>query len=151
MTSRPLPRPPLILGAAGVLPPLLCVALSLADPTLAWPATVAGGVYAALILSFLGGLWWMEALIRGEGRTGPYLAAVAPSLIGWAVMLPPMLGTGSLAGALPILGLVILLTPLVDARLGGTVRQMPGWWRLRLALSTGLGGLTLLLGLIAPR
>ena len=53
---------------------------------------IAGSVYAALILSFLGGLWWMEALIRQDRRALPYIAAVAPSLIGWAILLPPLLG-----------------------------------------------------------
>ncbi|KTW02293.1 DUF3429 domain-containing protein [Sphingomonas sanguinis] len=150
MTPRPLPRPPLILGAAGVLPPPLCIALALVVPRLGLPATIAGGVYAALILSFLGGLWWMEALIRQDRRILPYVAAVAPSLIGWAVLLPPLLGAGSLRVALCILGATILLTPLVDARIAPSVREMPGWGRLRLALSLGLGASTLLLGIVAP-
>ncbi|MDY0957677.1 DUF3429 domain-containing protein [Sphingomonas sp. CFBP8993] len=148
MTPRPLPRPPLILGGAGVLPPILCIALVLVAPRLTLPTMIAGGLYAALILSFLGGLWWMEALIRREPRVTPYVAAVAPSLIGWIILLPPLLGGGSLRIALLILGAVILVTPLVDARIGRWVHDMPGWGRLRLALSTGLGAATILLGLI---
>lgn len=151
MTPRPLPRPPLILGAAGVLPPLLCILLVLVDARLALPATIAGGVYAALILSFLGGLWWMEALLGQDGRAAPYLAAVAPSLIGWAVLLLPLSGAGSWRAALLMLGAVILLTPMVDARVGRAIRKMPGWGRLRLGLSLGLGGLTVMLGLVGPR
>lgn len=150
MTPRPLPRPPLILGAAGVLPPPLCLALALLDPGLGLPTMIAGGVYAALILSFLGGLWWMEALIRQDRHALPYIAAVVPSLVGWAILLPPLLGGGSLRVALWILGGIILLTPLVDARIAPSVREMPGWGRLRLALSLGLGASTLLLGALAP-
>ncbi|MEJ8631126.1 hypothetical protein P0F65_17465 [Sphingomonas sp. I4] len=73
---------------------------------------------------------------------------MAPSLIGWIILLPPLLGGGSLRVALLILGAVILVTPLVDARIGRWVHEMPGWGRLRLALSSGLGAATILLGLI---
>ena len=151
MNHAHLPRPPLILGAAGVLPPLLCVALALVDPTLILPATIGGGLYAALILSFLGGMWWMEAVRRRDDRGWPYLVAVLPSLIGWALLLPPLLAGGSIRLALILLGLVIMVTPLVDLRVGTAMRTITGWARLRWALSLGLGGLTLILGLIAPR
>ena len=53
--------------------------------------------------------------------------------------------------ALILLGLVIMVTPLVDLRVGTAMRTITGWARLRWALSLGLGGLTLILGLIAPR
>lgn len=151
MTPRPLPRPPLILGVAGIAPLPLCIGVAVAAPGLALPATVAGAVYAALILSFLGGLWWMEALLRQDGRALPYVAAVLPSLIGWALLLPPLLGSGSWRRALVMLGAAILLTPLVDARIGQAGRAMPGWARLRLGLSLGLGATTIMLGLIAPQ
>jgi hypothetical protein len=151
MNHAHLPRPPLILGAAGVLPPLLCVGLALVDPTLILPATIGGGLYAALILSFLGGMWWMEALLRRDERGWPYLVAVLPSLIGWALLVPPLLAGGSIRIALILLGLVIMVTPLADARIGTAMRAITGWARLRWALSLGLGGLTLILGLIAPR
>ncbi|WP_455155998.1 DUF3429 domain-containing protein [Sphingomonas zeae] len=151
MNHAHLPRPPLILGAAGVLPPLLCVALALVDPTLILPATIGGGLYAALILSFLGGMWWMEALLRRDDRGWPYLVAVLPSLIGWALLLPPLLAGGSIRLALILLGLVIMVTPLVDLRVGTAMRTNTRWARQRWAMSLGLGGLTLILGLIAPR
>ncbi|WP_322964762.1 DUF3429 domain-containing protein [Sphingomonas fuzhouensis] len=151
MNHAHLPRPPLILGAAGVLPPLLCVTLALIAPTLILPVTIGGALYAALILSFLGGMWWMEALLRHDERGWPYLVAVLPSLIGWALVLPPLLVGGSIQAALILLGLVIIVTPLADARVGTAMRDIAGWARLRWALSLGLGGLTIVLGLIAPR
>lgn len=151
MNHDHLPRPPRILGAAGVLPPLACVGLALVDPALTLPATIGGGLYAALILSFLGGMWWMEALLRRDGRAWPYLVAVLPSLIGWALLLPPLLAGGSIRIALVLLGLVVIITPLADLRVGEAMRAITGWARLRWALSLGLGGLTLVLGLIAPR
>lgn len=151
MNHDHMPRPPLILGAAGVLPPVACVGLALVDPALILPATIGGGLYAALILSFLGGMWWMEALCRRDARGWPYLVAVLPSLIGWALLVPPLLAGGSIRLALILLGLVIMVTPLVDARIGTAMRTIIGWARLRWALSLGLGGLTLILGLVAPR
>jgi len=151
MNHDHLPRPPLILGVAGVLPPLLCVTLALVDPALTLPATIGGGLYGALILSFLGGMWWMEALLRRDARGWPYLVAVLPSLIGWALLLPPLLAGGSIRVALILLGLVIMITPFADLRIGEAMRAVAGWARLRWALSLGLGGLTLVLGLIASR
>ncbi len=73
-----------------------------------------------------------------------------PSLIGWALLLPPLLAGGSIRIALILLGLVIMITPLADLRVGDAMRAITGWARLRWALSLGLGGLTLVLGLIAP-
>ena len=151
MNHTHLPRPPLVLGAAGVLPPLACVGLALVDPTLILPATIGGGLYAALILSFLGGMWWMEALLRRDERGWPYLLAVLPSLIGWALLVPPLLAGGSIRIALILLGLVVMVSPLADIRVGTAMRSLTGWAPLRWALSLGLGGLTLILGLIAQR
>ena len=93
----------------------------------------------------------MEALCRRDARGWPYLVAVLPSLIGWALLVPPLLAGGSIRLALILLGLVIMVTPLVDARVGTAMRAIIGWARLRWALSLGLGGLTLILGLVAPR
>ena len=111
-------------------------------------AGIAGGLYAALILSFLGGLWWMEALVRGDRRATPYVVAVLPSLIGWAAWLVPLVGLMGMAGALMVLGIVILISPVADKAIGRLASEMPGWWRLRWVLSIGLGGLTLLLGIM---
>ena len=146
MSRQPLPTPVRLLGPAGILPQAICVAMAVFLPEHRILAGIAGGLYAALILSFLGGLWWMEALVRGDRRATPYVVAVLPSLIGWAAWLAPLVGLMGMAGALMVLGIVILISPVADKAIGRLASEMPGWWRLRWVLSIGLGGLTLLLG-----
>ncbi|BCI71297.1 putative membrane protein [Sphingomonas sp. S17] len=148
MSRQPLPTPVRLLGPAGILPQAICVAMAVFLPEHRILAGIAGGLYAALILSFLGGLWWMEALVRGDRRATPYVVAVLPSLIGWAAWLAPLVGLMGMAGALMVLGIVILISPVADKAIGRLASEMPGWWRLRWVLSIGLGGLTLLLGIM---
>ncbi|WP_454278557.1 DUF3429 domain-containing protein [Sphingomonas sp. Marseille-Q8236] len=151
MTHRPLPRAPLYWGVAGLLPGLLCIALASSEAGFILPVAMAGALYAALILSFLGGLWWMEALLRSEVRLWPYGVAVVPSLIGWAALLATVIADVPVSAALLILGAALLLTPLGDTRTGSVVRDMPGWGRLRLLLSFGLGAMSLILAALAWR
>lgn len=151
MTNRPLPRAPLFWSLSGLLPGLLCIAFALGDAGRAGVGAMAGALYAALILSFLGGLWWMEALLRGDARVWPYGVAVVPSLIGWAALMLSLIGDAPISAALILLGVALLLTPLGDWRTGMLVRDMPGWGRLRLVLSGGLGTMSLILGwIVAP-
>ncbi|WP_230482684.1 DUF3429 domain-containing protein [Sphingomonas sp. Leaf21] len=149
MTNRPLPHAPLYWGLAGLIPGLLCIALAWGGAGRAGPGAIAGALYAALILSFLGGLWWMEALMRGDTRAWPYGVAVVPSLAGWAALLASLVGGAPVSVALVVLGLALLATPLGDRWTGSLVRDMPGWWRLRLVLAFGLGGMSLILGGVA--
>ncbi|WP_312490668.1 DUF3429 family protein [Sphingomonas sp.] len=148
MSRQTLPPPVRLLGPAGIVPQAICVAIAVFLPEYRFVAEMAGGLYAALILSFLGGLWWIEALICGDRRTTPYVVAVLPSLIAWAAWLAPLAGLTSMAGSLLVLGLVILISPIADRSIGRLASDMPGWWRLRWGLSIGLGGLTLLLGVL---
>ncbi|HBU13564.1 MAG TPA: tetrathionate reductase, partial [Gemmobacter sp.] len=106
----PLPRFARLLGLSGLLPQMLCLALALADPGMAGleAAGLAGLFYAALILSFLGGLWWMAAALGGMARPGPYLLAVLPSLAGWAILLAQALGLLALPACLALLALCLL-------------------------------------------
>ena len=102
-------------------------------------------VYSALILSFLGGTWW--GLAARSSRQVPrwiWLAAIAPSLVGFAALVATVTGQdpqvslyvigGSLIGALG-----------VDYRLATTGMCPGGWLGLRVPLSLGLGGLTILI------
>lgn len=148
MSHSALPAPVRLLGPAGILPQTICVAFALLWPEQRILAGIAGGLYAASILSFLGGLWWIEALMRGDRRAAPYVIAVLPSLIAWAALLAPLTGLSGMAGSLLLLGIVILMSPIADKSIGRLASDMPGWWRLRWGLSIGLGGLTLLLGAI---
>jgi hypothetical protein len=151
-SALPLPRlpgPPVWLGLAGVLPQALCLALTLTRPEDRWFALAAGCCYAAIILSFLGGLWWMAALQAGERAAGPYVWAVLASLGGWAAMLPWCLGWEWPGPALVLLGLALLASPMVDRRLPGAGALPPAWLRLRVIMASGLGLTTILLGWLA--
>ncbi|MFC3101947.1 DUF3429 domain-containing protein [Altererythrobacter lauratis] len=138
------------LGLAGLLPQAACLlAVWSGVGEWRWTALAAAWAYAALIFSFLGGMWWGIAAARlSDGRAVPawvWLAAVAPSLIALASFMPWVFGYPWPAPSLAVLALLLLASPLVDARLGDLV---PQWWlRLRLALSLGLGTITLLLAM----
>ncbi|MCM0000835.1 MAG: DUF3429 domain-containing protein, partial [Erythrobacter sp.] len=109
----------------------------------------AGGyAYAAAIFSFLGGVWWGQALASGRATTGAYVLAVMPSLIAVALFLPWTFGWEWPGPALLYLGALILASPLVDRALGYAA---PDFLRLRWHLSIGLGVLSIALGLIAPQ
>ncbi|MBC2668113.1 DUF3429 domain-containing protein [Novosphingobium piscinae] len=148
MTVASLPRPVVALGLAGILPQAACVAIVLNAPEDRWFALAAGCFYAAVILSFLGGMWWMAGLL--SGRTSPdfYALAVAPSLIGWGALLPWCFGWRWPGPALLVLAAVLLASPLVDRWLASSLTLPPAWLRLRLAMATGLGLSTLALGLL---
>jgi len=105
--------------------------------------------YSALILSFIGGAWW--GLASGHQTNvhwSIWWAAVVPSLIAfaaigvWAIDLssgPSLMVTGtSLIGALGI-----------DYKLATNGVTPPGWLRLRIPLSLGIGGLTILIAIVA--
>ena len=53
MSRQPLPTPVRLLGPAGILPQAICVAMAVFLPEHRILAGIAGGLYAALILSFL--------------------------------------------------------------------------------------------------
>ncbi len=92
MHVQTLPRPPITFGLAGLLPQAICLALVLQDGPARWIALAAACFYAALILSFLGGLWWMAAILSGLRSGWYYAVAVQPSLFGLAALLPWCLG-----------------------------------------------------------
>ena len=152
MENAALPRPAVLLGLSGILPQALCLVLAVISTEWQWMALAAGCFYAALILSFLGGLWWMQALLRREERWGPWLLAVAASLGGWAALLPWCLGWTWPGPSLVALGLVLLLSPLADRYLAtaGTAAPPASWMSLRARMAGGLGTLTLLLGIATP-
>ncbi len=137
-----------ILGFAGLLPQIACAgAVWFGPEEWRWTAIAIGWAYAALIFSFLGGMWWgMAAAAPDEGRRAPawiWLAAVGPSLLALATYLPWVIGETWPGPSLAVLGLGILVSPMVDQRL---VTIRPGWWMtLRVPLSAGLGAATLAL------
>ncbi len=140
------------LGLAGLLPQFACVAaVASGAGEWRWVALAVGWGYAALILSFLGGMWWgLGAAGLATGQAVPgwlWFAAVVPSLLALATFLPWVFGHEWPGSALGVLGLALLASPLVDRQLAGLA---PPWWLLlRLVLSTGLGGASLVLSFAA--
>jgi hypothetical protein len=134
-----------VLGFAGLLPNLVVLGAELwlhgrpGSQPIGHAAAMLAQFYAAVILSFLGGMWWGVAAGRvAPKRLWSWLAmAVAPSLVAagsfvTAVWIAPPLGFGI------VLGAGLLLSLFGDRRL---VRAglVPGWWmKLRVPLSVGL-------------
>lgn len=150
--SPALTTPARMLGYAGLLPQIICIAMILAEHEWRYAALAGGFAYAAAIFSFLGGVWWGQAMASArDGKpagAGAYLLAVLPSLLAVALFLPWTFGWDWPGPALLYLGALILGSPLVDRALGFAV---PDFLRMRWHLSIGLGTLTIGLGLIAPK
>ena len=143
MTLTPAAR---ALGYAGLLPQILCLGLVLIGHEWRYSALAGGFAYAAAIFSFLGGVWWGQAVQSGRASTGAYVIAVMPSLIAVALFMPWTIGWEWPGPALMYLGTLIALSPLVDRALGFAA---PDFLRLRWQLSAGLGALTIALGFTA--
>lgn len=153
-----------MLGFAGLLPQAAAVLLMVLGRS-GYPFAHAVGlliafVYAASILSFLGGIWWGIAVQREQGQGAIMALAVLPSLVAvallcWAGAQATLLGSiaaivgGQLRAPLLALGLAIVSTLLVDRQLIGRGDVPRDWMRLRAPLSLGLGGLTAAAGLLA--
>jgi hypothetical protein len=150
--TRRIPVAPLLLGGAGLLPPVLAIFLRLAagaDAPLSGVTLRLAILYAMLILSFLGGIWWGAGAAKAPAERQPaiFVLAVAPSLV--ALLLFALTAPLPLVATI-LLGVVIAASPLADAWLC-SMELMPAWWmRLRVTLSLLLGGLVLALaGLLA--
>jgi hypothetical protein len=134
------------LGYAGLLPQVICLALVGFGHEWRYAALAGGFAYAAAIFSFLGGVWWGQALASSRASSGAYVVAVLPSLIAVALFLPWTFGWEWPGPALLYLGALILGSPVIDRALGFAGGD---FLRLRWHLSLGLGGLTMALGLLA--
>ena len=145
MMQTTLPRPLVLLGLAGIAPQVICCVLVAGGGPYQWAALAAGCLYAAIILSFLGGLWWMAGLLSGERGAWIYVLAVIPSLAGWAALLPWVFGWNWPVPSLVALGLLLLASPLADRAMARRIAFPAEWLRLRMAMAGGLGISTLLL------
>ena len=141
---QPLPASAKLLGYAGLLPQVLALAMFVLGGELGWIALAGGFAYAALIFSFLGGVWWGQGIAHGNPSPAVLIVSVMPSLLGLALFIPWTLGWAWPEPSLLWLGLFLMLSPLVDRwlALGGA-----DWMKLRWRLSIGLGALTLALGI----
>jgi hypothetical protein len=133
------------LGIAGLLPQAAAFAAVYKGGEARWTALAMAFGYAALIFSFLGGVWWGLALAAPRAPRWTFAAAVMPSLLALALWYPWMVGDTWPGPELVVLGGLIAASPLVDCAIGFAP---PGWMGLRWVLSLGLGGLTIAVGLI---
>jgi hypothetical protein len=142
----PVPPAAVALGVAGLLPLLLGVPLALNKPDIfGINFGTLVETYAALILSFIGGIHWgfvSVALARDpDDPSGPLLltASVLPALAGWiALFLPGRLG--------PLLLLLAFASLLVMDRRVVQRGLAPRWWLwLRTRLTIAIVFLLLLL------
>lgn len=139
--------PPLAraLGLAGLLPQMAALAIvASGDPRWTFSALSLAYAYAALILSFLGGLWWGLAARAGDAAPGwLWLAAVVPSLVALSTAIPWAIGAEWPGPSLVLLGLALIAALAVDLRLV-RLGLAPRWWlKLRTPLSVGLGILSI--------
>jgi len=144
------PRLALRLGLAGLLPQL-AASFVLLEGNNPWRFTALAMAYfyAAVILSFLGGLWWGLAARADRVPAWVWVAAVVPSLIAFFSAWPWAVGEPWPGPSMIVLGLSLVAALAVDWRL---VRDgvAPGWWlNLRMPLSIGLGSITVAIGLFA--
>ncbi|SEN74350.1 Protein of unknown function [Sphingomonas gellani] len=135
------------LGIAGLLPQIAAVWLAVRDPGVGVGEFLAF-LYASVIVSFLGGIWWGFAMLRA-GRSQARLATVAilPSLAVVAIGLGGFLFDQPDV-ALIVLGVTVMLTLVVDYHLFRIGEAPAGWMALRVPLSIGLGALTIVAGLL---
>ncbi|MDP4576109.1 DUF3429 domain-containing protein [Qipengyuania sp. G39] len=140
---RTVPSLPRLLGLAGLLPQFACVlALYVGPDEWRYAAQAIAFGYAALIFSFLGGMWWGIAAMApaAENRRSlgwVWVVAVIPSLIALVAYLPWVFGQTWPEPSLIMLGSGILMSLAVDAKLRPLA---PAWWMsLRVPLSVGLG------------
>jgi hypothetical protein len=136
--GRTIPPAALLLGAAGVLPfAALALVIALDGAGLLAPeqAERVLRLYAALILSFMGGAQWGLATAHDQGPSARALAvSVLPALFAWATFLiPSSQGLLALSAAF----LALMLYDLWTVRRG----EAPAWYgRLRIGLTLAVVG-----------
>jgi len=138
------------LGYAGLVPQILLAAVVVAGPPRFSAAAAAVALaYAGTILSFIGGAWWgLAARSQSPVPWSLWVAAVIPSLIAFAVLGGWTTGLPTRA-ALIAIGVALIGTLGVDQRFAVRHVALPGWLRLRIPLSCGLGGLTTLIAILS--
>jgi hypothetical protein len=130
------------LGIAGLLPFVAGAAgLWWLPPEWAGLAALALLTYAAVIVSFLGGIHWGLAMPLAQTRRGLLIWGVLPSLLAWAGLLL------NSAWGLLLMAASLLLCYIVDCKIYRSLR-LGGWLGLR-ALLTFVAVLSCLAGAAA--
>jgi hypothetical protein len=144
-----LPRPAWYLGYAGLLPQgAAFLTIWAASEDDRFTALAFAFAYAALILSFLGALWW--GLAAAQSHKAPvwvWPVGVMPCLIALTSCVPWAVGAEWPAPSLLLLAASLGASFLVDLKLARLALCPPGWVRLRVHLSLGLAVLTILCAL----
>jgi hypothetical protein len=142
MMNARLPALAVLLGAAGLIPFLVCAlaAISSRPPGQLNPGVLALVGYGAVILSFLGGVHWGFVLDGpGEGSAPKprmatrLLLGVVPALIGWAALLASAIEWHTAGLAILIVGYVA--TVLTEWRWRKQELLLPSYMILRSALT----------------
>jgi Protein of unknown function (DUF3429) len=147
--QKALSRSTLLLGLAGLLPQVAACAVAFTYSDLAMYALVSGFAYSALIFSFIGGVWWGQALAYPARHAWIFVAAVCPSLISWFAALLMFLNLSYWPYAVGAVATGLLFSPLIDLQISKVLAQPQGWMRLRWTLSIGLGCLTLIMAILS--
>ncbi len=138
---RQVPSPQRVLGLAGLLPFWLPILLAINTDIPVTSLLTAQKLYAAVILSFLGGVHWGMTVAGGRPSSWTRVGwSVTPPLIGWIGALL------SGAQAITVLALGFALAAAVD--LNVFYGQALWYRRLRMVLSAGAIG-ALLFSLVA--
>jgi hypothetical protein len=118
------------LGYAGLLPFVFGALLVWFVRPDAHPyATLALSAYAAVIVSFLGGIHWGIAMREAAPPSSMFVWAIVPSLVAWiAVMMPANAG-------LVVLGVMLCVCYAVDRRIY-PLHGLGRWLTLRFRLSS---------------
>ncbi len=149
MPSKP-PHFARTLGLLGITPQAAALILILTeDPAMRFTALTLAFAYAALILSFLGGLWWGLASTAPNPPRWLWVAAVSPSLFALAACIPWAVGGTWPGPSLVLLGVALIGSLAIDRHLVALMIAPPWWMGLRWPLSLGLGMMTIALGLLA--
>ncbi|MDT8880233.1 DUF3429 domain-containing protein [Halomonas saccharevitans] len=121
------PTLPRLLGLAGLLPFVATAAATWLAP-IAWQVVAIRAflAYAAVILSFLGGVQWGVAMCRERPGEAPFrarmLLAMVPSLLAWpALLLHPLTGAWVLVAG-------FLLVRFHERSRDGRA-QLPDWYQ----------------------
>ena len=119
-----------LLGNLGLLPFVVGAALVWVVNAEAHPyATLALAAYAAVIVSFLGGIHWGLAFRLSAPPASLFIWGVVPALVAWlAVMMPASAG-------LVVQGVMLVVCYLVDRRVYPQ-QGLAHWLTLRFRLST---------------
>lgn len=130
--SAPSPDPrALRLGYLGLLPFVVGAALIWLrlEPAVAHEfVSLAVSAYAALILSFLGGIHWALGMRAPSPEPVRFAWGVVPSLLAWmALLMPPHAG-------LVVHGVVLVICYLVDRKVY-PLHGLSGWLTLRFRLT----------------